>query len=101
MEKKKKKTVAEKFEISQSLLSTILKLKDSIMATVSASGSSTEEKNLKTAVYVDVKEALFTWFTDMRAKNVPLSGELLQQQARDFACILGCDDLKARGPGSL
>ncbi|KAG0422161.1 hypothetical protein HPB47_002002 [Ixodes persulcatus] len=31
----------------------------------------------------------------MRARNVPLSGELLQQKARDFACILGCDDFKA------
>ncbi|KAG0415785.1 hypothetical protein HPB47_007045 [Ixodes persulcatus] len=77
MNGEKKKTVAKKYGISQSSLSTILKLKDSIIATVSASGSSTAKKNLKTAAYVDVEKALFTWFTDMRAKNVPLSGELL------------------------
>lgn len=32
---------------------------------------------------------------DMRAPNVPISGTILQQKVKDYACILGCDDLKA------
>lgn len=73
----------------------ILKLKDSVMATVSATSSSIEKKNLTTAAYVDVEKAPFTRFTDMRAKNVPSSGERLQQEAQEFVCILVCDDFKA------
>lgn len=54
-----------------------------------------KKKNLKTAAYVDVEKAPFTRFSDMRAKNVPLSGERLQQEAQEFVRTLVRDEFKA------
>ncbi|KAK8776523.1 hypothetical protein V5799_030134 [Amblyomma americanum] len=46
-----------------------------------------------------MEEALFAWFMDLRAKNsIPVSGDLLQQKARSFACLLGDNEFKA-SPG--
>ncbi|KAK8771920.1 hypothetical protein V5799_024835 [Amblyomma americanum] len=48
-----------------------------------------------------MEEALFAWFMDLRAKNsIPVSGDLLQQKARSFACLLGDNEFKA-SPGWL
>lgn len=90
----KKKDVAGRFGIPASSLSTILNAKDAIRGAVQA-GTSGKKKKLKQSTYADVDKAVFTWFMDMRARNVPISGAVLQQKAKDYACILGCDDLKA------
>ncbi|GFN99689.1 tigger transposable element-derived protein 6 [Plakobranchus ocellatus] len=37
----------------------------------------------------DVDRALFTWFKDARSKNVPLSGPILVEKAKEFAERLG------------
>ncbi|KAH7932899.1 hypothetical protein HPB49_004671 [Dermacentor silvarum] len=88
----KKKDVAAKFGIPASSLSTILNAKDAIRSAV-ARGTDGKKK-LQSSTYADVDTAVFAWFMDMRARDVPISGAILQQKARDYACILGCDDLK-------
>ncbi|KAH6946059.1 hypothetical protein HPB50_011356 [Hyalomma asiaticum] len=57
-------------------------------------GTGSKKKRLK-STYADVDKAVFTWFLDSRARNVPISGTILQQKAKDFASILGHDDFKA------
>ncbi|KAG0411112.1 hypothetical protein HPB47_011753 [Ixodes persulcatus] len=89
-----KKDVAARFGILASSLSTILNVKDAIRRAVEA-GTSGKKKKLKRSTYADVDKAVFTRFMDMRARNVPISGAFLQQKAKDYACILGCDDLMA------
>ncbi|XP_064455097.1 tigger transposable element-derived protein 6-like [Ornithodoros turicata] len=37
---------------------------------------------------------LYMWFLDIRARNIRVSGATLQQKAKEFASILGCDDFK-------
>ncbi|XP_040072206.2 tigger transposable element-derived protein 6-like [Ixodes scapularis] len=91
---RKKCDVAAEHGIPASTLSTILKGKDAILRAAS-SGKATKKKNLKTTPYEKLEEALYTWFMDMRAKNVPISGEVLQRKALCFACLLGFDDFKA------
>ncbi|KAH6945787.1 hypothetical protein HPB50_009945 [Hyalomma asiaticum] len=49
---------------------------------------------LSTSTYTDVDKAVFTWFLDTRARNVPISGTILQQKAKGFACILGHEYFK-------
>lgn len=44
--------------------------------------------------YPDVEEALFSWFKDVRARNLPVSGDLLQTKAISLACLLGHHDFK-------
>lgn len=95
----KKCDVAAAHGIPASTLSTILKGKDDILR-ASSSGNLAHKKALKTTPHGKVEEALFAWFTDVRAKNIPVSGDLLQQKARSFACLLGDDEFKA-SPGWL
>lgn len=95
----KKCDVAAAHGIPASTLSTILKGKDDILRATS-SGNLAHKKALKTTPHGKVEEALFAWFTDVRAKNIPVSGDLLQQKARSFACLLGDDEFKA-SPGWL
>lgn len=90
----KKKDVAARFNIPASSLSTILAAEQSIRSAME-SGTSAQKKRLKTSTYADVDNAVFAWFLDRRAQNVPISGAILQQKAIDFACILGHDDFKA------
>lgn len=39
------------------------------------------EKNLKKAAYVEIEKALYSRLLDMHAKNMPLSGAVLQEKA--------------------
>lgn len=57
---KKKKKVADRYDITLSTLSTILKAKDNILCTVSDSSLSGTRKRLKAAMYGDVEKATFT-----------------------------------------
>lgn len=97
--KGKKKDVAARFGVRPSTLSTILKAKDRIFTAVS-SGTSGARKKLRTSTYEDVDKAVLRWILDMRTRNVPLNGPMLQEKARDIALRLGCDDFKA-SPGWL
>ncbi|XP_037518472.1 tigger transposable element-derived protein 4-like [Rhipicephalus sanguineus] len=91
----KKKEVAARFNIPASSLSTILSAKDSIRE-AAESGTGSKKKRLKKSTYTYVDKAVFTWFLDTRARNVPISGAILQQKAKDFASVLGHDNFKAR-----
>ncbi|KAK8772455.1 hypothetical protein V5799_024302 [Amblyomma americanum] len=96
----KKCDVAASHGIPASTLSTILKGKDDILRATS-SGNLSRKKTLKTTPQSKMEEALFAWFMDLRAKNsIPVSGDLLQQKARSFACLLGDNEFKA-SPGWL
>lgn len=72
----RKKTVAERYNTPQSTL------------------SSSDRKKVKTATYVDMEKVLFSWFMDMRVKNMPLCRSMLKQRALNFACMLSCHDFK-------
>lgn len=69
-----------------STLPTILKGNDAIIH-ANSSGIASKKNNLKDTyiLHEKLEEALFTWFKDMRAKNGPLSGEVVQQKALCFA----------------
>lgn len=53
-------------------------------------------KMMKTAVNDKVNEALFLWFTQCRAKGLPVSGPILQEKALQFNKEIGSEtDFKA------
>ncbi|XP_064486017.1 tigger transposable element-derived protein 6-like [Ornithodoros turicata] len=91
---RKKLDIAKDYAVFPSTLSTILKTKENILKAADQ-GAFAQRKRLKTSPYEEVEKAVFTWFADTRAKGIPVSGAVLQQKAKDFACILGCDDFKA------
>ncbi|KAH6928565.1 hypothetical protein HPB50_016995 [Hyalomma asiaticum] len=62
-------------------------MKDAIRSAMEH-GTDSKKKKSQSSTYADVDKAVFTWFMDMRARNVPISGAILEQKARDYACIL-------------
>lgn len=87
----KKKDVAEKYGVPPSTLSTttILKAKESIEDSYNQQAIASGRKKLHRFLFPDVEQALLSWFKDARARNIPVSGALLQRKAQDLALLLG------------
>ncbi|KAH8019247.1 hypothetical protein HPB51_018474 [Rhipicephalus microplus] len=90
----KKGNVARDLGVSTSTLSTILSKQEPIIDTV-ARGVKGSAKRMRAPAFEAVERAVFKWFLDTRAVNLPVSGALLQSKARDFACIMGYDNFLA------
>lgn len=75
-------------------LSTFLEGQDDAIHATS-SGIASKKNNPKNTPHEKLQEATFSWFEDMRATNVPLSGEVVQQKTPCFARMLGYDDFRA------
>ncbi|KAH8020277.1 hypothetical protein HPB51_025797 [Rhipicephalus microplus] len=90
VEKGRKKDNAKEYGIACSSLSTVLKGKDAILAALDKDARA-QNKTVAAAAFPDVVRAVFAWFFEQRANRVPLSGKILQQEALNFASILGHD----------
>ena len=81
--------IVKKYGISPSTLSTFLKQKSKIEQNIDADAFGPQRKKMRTADYEEVDKAVYTWFVEMRAKNIPINGPLLCERARSFAHSLG------------
>ena len=81
----KKGGIAKKYGISPSTVSTFLKQKSKIEQNIDADALGPQRKKMRTADYEEVDKAVYTWFVEMRAKNIPINGPLLCECARSFA----------------
>lgn len=90
----KKTDIARKYDIAQSTLSTIIKNAGKIDAVLDDDVGGGDRKRIRGATYPDVEAALYKWFVDARAKNIPLSGPLMLQKARDLGFALHHDDFQ-------
>nr|XP_054921444.1 N-fatty-acyl-amino acid synthase/hydrolase PM20D1.2-like [Dermacentor andersoni] len=77
--------LVKKYNVSKSTISTILKNKEKI---TSSAANSTNRKHLQKITYADVEDALPKWFTDARARNIPISWLMMLGKARNFAFLL-------------
>ncbi|KAH7974433.1 hypothetical protein HPB49_015490 [Dermacentor silvarum] len=75
--------------MAQSTLATIIKNASNIDAVLDDDIGSGERKRIRAATYGDVEAALYKWFVDARAKNVPLNGLILLAQAKLLGFALG------------
>ncbi|KAL3859153.1 hypothetical protein ACJMK2_009385, partial [Sinanodonta woodiana] len=50
---------------------------------------------MRSIKFDDVDEATLKWFKNVRAKNIPVDGPRIQQQAEKFAKDLGHETWKA------
>lgn len=91
----KKKDVARQFGILPSTLSNILKNKAVILKNLEDEQLSTKRKRLRTCLFEDIDEAMLKWVTAARGKNLPISGPLMKQKAKEFADALGHEDFEA------
>lgn len=79
----KKSDVAAAYKIPRSTLSTILKNKSAIRDKARERPNA-ESRRIHKPAYDKVEKALYQWFLDIRAWNMPLSGPMLQSKARNF-----------------
>lgn len=89
---KKKKDIAEQFGIPPSTLSTILKNKAALLEKASDYDGHSQRKRLTTCIYADVDEATIKWVNSARGRNIPLSGTIIREKAKEFAEALGHED---------
>lgn len=88
---KKKKDIAIAFAIKPSTLSTILK--DRIK--VEKHTTDLKRKKVRAANFEDIDKAVFAWFRETRSKNIPISGPLIQEKAKELGKLLGHLNFKA------
>ncbi|XP_049315732.1 tigger transposable element-derived protein 4-like [Bactrocera dorsalis] len=73
----------------------ILKNKEMILKNVEDAAISVKRKRLQTCQFEDIDEAVLKLIVVARGKNLPLSGTILKQKAKDFAEALGHHEFEA------
>ncbi|KAH7967958.1 hypothetical protein HPB52_004399 [Rhipicephalus sanguineus] len=74
--------------IAPSTLATILKDREKVLKLHRESQLAPTRKRLRLGNFQDVDQAVLTRFKDARLQNVPVSGPMLQEKAREFADAL-------------
>lgn len=91
-------TLGKKYELAQSTVLTILKVRSTAILKAGTNGHADERKRVREPLYADVEEALYKWFLSIRAQNVPISGPILATKAKNFASfLLGRPNLEPGG----
>ena len=82
----KQKQVAKKFEIPSSTLSGLRKQSEIIKRDYEDNVVASKTKRKRKCKLIDVDNALLLWFKQMRTTNpeIPISGEMLQEQEQKF-----------------
>lgn len=95
-EKLSVRSLAERFQVSKTQISELLKNKEGIQK-MWVLNSNENLKNLKfrKTETSEIDEVLMKWIRSARAKNIPVSGVLLQEKAREVAESLGLETFKA------
>lgn len=89
----KKKEAAEKYGIPANTVSTILKNRESIIASYELGSQC--NKRMKNPKFSNVDKAVFDWFTAATNQNMLISGAILKEKASEFAKSFGDDDFMA------
>lgn len=88
--------VASDFGVGKTQIQAIMKNKDEIMK--HWDGGVAGERKILTArrcAYGDLNEKVYAWFCSARAKNLPVSGKLLQEKALLYSVEMNHDDYSA------
>ncbi|KAG0430848.1 hypothetical protein HPB47_022305 [Ixodes persulcatus] len=80
----KKASVAAKYNVADTMVSTVWKNREQVRKQLQQDSASLSRKRIRTSKYEDVDEALFRRFREVRAKNVPVCGPMLQAKAKSF-----------------
>ena len=95
-----KKSVAKKYGVPKSTVLTCLANKDKCLAAYDSEGIKPQRQKMKRAENEDLDKAVYTWFNNTSANNIPVSGVVLKEKVLQFAKSLHLDDFRA-SDGSL
>ena len=86
--------IAEVFGCGRTQIQGILKKKEDILREYEANAPVSRKRHRGTE-FSDVNEAMYTWYTLARERNVPVSGPMLQEEAQIIAEQMGHHQFKA------
>ena len=91
----KQAKVCGDYELSKQTVSTIFSNKQKTKEAFEQNRLVDTRKKIRSATYSDIDEAMEKWYTQVRAKGLPVSGPLLIEKPKRFAELLKVDDFKA------
>jgi len=94
-----KGTLAKELCVSPSTLSTFLMDRAKIEAGIVCNSLGPKRQRARLIDFQDVDRAVFTWICEVRSRNLPLSGPIVQKKALAFASSLGFPDFTASNGG--
>jgi hypothetical protein len=80
--------LATKYEISKGAVFNILKRKQEYLADYESNQCSETKRKIKDEMGKKIDDETYSWFVAQRAKNLPISGPILQEKARQIATEL-------------
>lgn len=89
------KEIVSRFKCGKTQIYYALKNKEKILAEWVRSKHSLTCKRLRTPEFENIDRLLYDWFVNARAKNLPISGPILQAEAKNFAEKLKQPNFKA------
>ncbi|KAH8028900.1 hypothetical protein HPB51_020066 [Rhipicephalus microplus] len=75
----KKASVAAKYDVSNTTVSTIYKNKDKLRQQLQQDSSSLSRKRIRTSKYEDMDAALLRWFREVRAQSIPVKADTISK----------------------
>lgn len=85
----KKCDVSVKYGIPRSTVSTIWKNRDKVCELFNNAEYSENVKRVRRCTYEDIDKSVFSWFSSLRAQNLPVTGALIKEKAAYYADALG------------
>ena len=90
------RALSERFAVSKNQVANLLKEKDEVMKLwITNSNENLKTVKFRKAVGSDIDSITFEWFCTMRTKDIPVSGPLLKEKARENAESLKVENFKA------
>ena len=90
------RTLAERFGVGKTQIQTILKKKRKLLDAYKVNADSSRKRLCYRSDYDNIDELTWRWFQRARSQNIPISGQMIQEQAQEYAKELHKDeDFKA------
>ena len=89
------KALSDKFGIGKSTVGDILKKKEVYKAEYVKSGNPNKKRFNNSCKFDKLNQLVWQWFCRARAKNIPISGPIIQEKAIVFAKELEITDFKS------
>ncbi len=89
--------LAEKYNVSLGAVTKIMKRRDEYLSDYEDNQNKETKRKIKDNVTQQIDQAVYEWFCSQRAKNIPISGPLIQERARQIAEQLGVPDDQFKG----
>lgn len=94
-EKLSVRSIAERYKVGKTQIGQLLKEKDEIRKQWITNANENSKNKFRKTETSEIDEAVMRWFRSVRAKNIPVSGVLLQEKAREVGQSLGIETFKA------